>query len=241
MSGFSAEWLALRGPADADARSAELARRFARALPRRARIVDLGAGAGAMGRWLAPFLPKDARLLSLDGDTALLSLAKSPRLRRALGGAIPRADAYVSSALVDLVSLVWLRGLLRRAHGKPILMCLAVDGRHAVFPPHPNDARVFAAFARHQRRWKGLGRALGPDAPLAMAREARGWRAFMRRSDWNLSEGPLARATLAGILEAARAIDPSLPPDWPANRALIVGHADVLLLPRKHRPTDRRA
>jgi hypothetical protein len=241
MSGFSADWLALRGPADAVARSAELARLFARALPCRARIVDLGAGAGAMGRWLAPFLPKDARLLSLDGDAALLTLAQRPRRRRALGGAIPRADAFVSSALIDLVSIAWLRGLLRRARGKPILMCLAVDGRHAVFPPHADDSRVFAAFARHQRRWKGLGRALGPQAPFALAQEARGWRAFVRRSDWELSQGPLARATLAGIFEAARAIDPTLAPDWPTNRSLIVGHADVLLLPRRYRPTDRRA
>lgn len=240
MSGFSADWLALRGPADAAARSVELARRFAQALPRRARIVDLGAGTGAMGRWLAPFLPKDSRLLSLDGDAALLTRAKGPRLRRTLGAKPPRADAYVSSALIDLVSVAWLRALLRRARGKPILMCLAVDGRHAVFPPHAGDARVFAAFARHQRRWKGLGRALGPDAPACLAREARAWRVFVRRSDWELREGPLARATLDGILAAAREIDLALPPDWPADRALSVGHADVLLLPRRCRPTDRR-
>lgn len=241
MSGFSADWLALREPADAAARSAELARRFARALPRRALIVDLGAGTGSMGRWLTPFLPRDSRLLSLDGDAALLSRAQRPRLRRTLGGKLPRADSYVSSALIDLVSIGWVRKLLRRARGKPVLMCLAVDGRHAANPPHPLDARVFTAFAVHQRRWKGLGRALGPDAPAMFARAARGWRVAMRRSDWILGDGKLARATLEGILQAAREIDPAIPPDWPANRALIVGHADVLLLPRRYRPRDRRA
>lgn len=240
MSGFSPDWLALREPADAAARSAELARPFAAALPRRALVVDLGAGTGSMGRWLAPFLPKDSRLLSLDGDAALLSRANGPRLRRALGGALPRADAYVSSALIDLVSVAWLRALLRRARGKPVLMCLAVDGRHAAVPPHSLDGRVFAAFARHQRRWKGLGRALGPDAPEALARATQGWRAIVRRSDWVLTKGPLASATFEGILRAAREIDPTIPPDWPTNRALSVGHADILLLPRRCRPTDRR-
>ncbi|MCM0022051.1 MAG: hypothetical protein NBV67_18840 [Tagaea sp.] len=235
MSGFSADWLALREAADASARSAELARAFARALPRRARIVDLGAGTGSMGRWLAPFLPKDSRLLALDGDAALLARAPRPRLRRSLGGAFPRADAYVSSALIDLVSAAWLRALLRRARGKPLLMCLAVDGRHAADPPHPLDARVFAAFATHQRRWKGLGRALGPDAPKHLPA------ALVRRSDWVLEDGPLARATLAGILSAAREIDPSIPHDWPTKRALTVGHADVLMLGRRYRPRDRRA
>jgi SAM-dependent methyltransferase len=235
MSGFSAGWLALREGADAAARSAELAREFARALPRRAKIVDLGAGTGSMGRFLAPYLPKDATLISLDGDAALLARARRPRLRRSLGGALPRADAYVSSALIDLVSAGWLREFLRRARGKPVLMCLAVDGRHAATPPHPLDANVFAAFAIHQRRWKGLGRALGPDAPRQF-RAAR-----LRRSDWVLPRGPLARAALAGILSAAREIDPSLPADWPADRALIVGHADVLVLPRRCRRRGPRA
>lgn len=236
MSGFSADWLALRRAADAAARSAELALVFARALPRRARIVDLGAGTGSMGAWLAPFLPKDATLTSLDGDAILLAHARPPRLRRSLGGRLPGADAYVSSALVDLVSIGWLRAFLRRARGKPVLMCLAVDGRHEASPPHPLDGRVFAAFAVHQRRWKGLGRALGPDAPLAF-----GHRAIRRRADWVLPRGPLARATLAGILSAAREIDPALPADWPTDRAISVGHTDVLLLGRRCRPKDRRA
>lgn len=238
MSGFSTDWLALREAADAAARSVELARLFAHALPRRARIVDLGAGTGSMGRWLAPFLPKDARLLSLDGDAGLLWRAKAPRLRRVLGGKLPRADAYVSSALIDLVSGAWLRKLLRRARGKPVLMCLAVDGRHRPTPAHPLDGRVFAAFAAHQRRWKGLGRALGPEAPAFLAR---GRRAIVRRSDWVLKDGPLAQATLAGILAAAREIDPAIPPDWPTARAVSVGHADVLLLARRRRPKGLQA
>ena len=57
---FDAGWLALRGPADAAARSARLTRRLADALvdggARPARLLDLGAGTGANLRYLAPRL-----------------------------------------------------------------------------------------------------------------------------------------------------------------------------------------
>src|SRR6185312_14115446 len=56
MSKFSADWLALREPADRAARDRGLARRFAAALPPRPRIIDLGAGTGATARALAPFV-----------------------------------------------------------------------------------------------------------------------------------------------------------------------------------------
>lgn len=57
---FDADWLALRAPADAAARSARLTRRLAEALVdgggRPARLVDLAAGTGANLRYLAPRL-----------------------------------------------------------------------------------------------------------------------------------------------------------------------------------------
>ncbi|HEY5033165.1 MAG TPA: SAM-dependent methyltransferase, partial [Actinomycetes bacterium] len=55
----STGWLALREPADAAARAADLVERLARQLPATGRRVihDLGCGTGAMGRWLAPLLP----------------------------------------------------------------------------------------------------------------------------------------------------------------------------------------
>ncbi len=229
MSGFSADWLELRGPADDAARSKELAREFARTLKPGAKIVDLGAGTGAMGRWLLPFLPKRCTILSVDGDALLLPRAKAPRLRRSLAGRLPRADAYVSTALIDLVSVAWLRKFLQAARGKPVLMCLAVDGRHEVTPSHANDKAIFAAFAKHQRRWKGLGQALGPLAPEALANEARrlGWRVEIAQSDWDLKPGALLDATLKGIVDAA-----GLPAPRVKRARLIVGHRDILLLPR---------
>jgi len=55
MAGFSAEWLALREPADHAARSADLTRAVLNALPRDGpqRILDLAAGTGANLRYLA--------------------------------------------------------------------------------------------------------------------------------------------------------------------------------------------
>jgi SAM-dependent methyltransferase len=57
---FDADWLALRAPADAVARSSALTRRFAEAVAageqRPARLLDLAAGTGANLRFLAPRL-----------------------------------------------------------------------------------------------------------------------------------------------------------------------------------------
>jgi hypothetical protein len=55
MAGFSAEWLALREPADHAARSADLTRAVLNALPREVpqRILDLAAGTGSNLRYLA--------------------------------------------------------------------------------------------------------------------------------------------------------------------------------------------
>src|ERR1700752_3888106 len=70
-------WLALREPADAAARSPELAERLRRVLPSAGRHVihDLGCGTGAMGRWLAPRLPGPQHWILHDRDAGLLELA----------------------------------------------------------------------------------------------------------------------------------------------------------------------
>ena len=73
----SPEWLRLREPADAAARSAELAERLGRHLAAAGRLVihDLGGGSGAMGRWLAPRLPGPQHWVVHDRDADLLKLA----------------------------------------------------------------------------------------------------------------------------------------------------------------------
>ncbi len=81
MSGFSAEWLALREPLDARSRSAALVARLRSDVPDGTRrIVDLATGTGANLRYLAPRLGGDQEWLVVDNDGALLDTV-SRRLR----------------------------------------------------------------------------------------------------------------------------------------------------------------
>lgn len=77
MSGFSAEWLELREPFDAAARSAALVNELGAHLPRGKPldVVDLGAGAGSNLRYLAPLLGGEQRWVLADNDPKLLDTA----------------------------------------------------------------------------------------------------------------------------------------------------------------------
>ncbi|MBO0870367.1 MAG: class I SAM-dependent methyltransferase [Micromonosporaceae bacterium] len=90
MSGTFADWLTLREPADAAARSTRLvaqlrdhlggSSRTAGAQPARESrmaIHDLGAGTGSMCRWLAPLLPGPQHWVLYDRDPGLLALARA--------------------------------------------------------------------------------------------------------------------------------------------------------------------
>ncbi|MXP63117.1 class I SAM-dependent methyltransferase [Roseomonas sp. M0104] len=82
--GFDAGWLALREPFDARARSLGLAVALAEALPPRPHLVDLGAGTGALLRWLAPLLARSQRWTLVDADAALLEEAVTTIEERAI-------------------------------------------------------------------------------------------------------------------------------------------------------------
>jgi SAM-dependent methyltransferase len=72
---FDADWLQLREPFDGRARSVPLALLLADALPVRPRILDLGAGTGALFRWLAPYIGRTQIWTLVDSDAALLDRA----------------------------------------------------------------------------------------------------------------------------------------------------------------------
>lgn len=90
MSGFSADWLALREPADKAARDRSpigtlvgnwaVQRATAVQDPSPLRIVDLGSGSGANLRYLAPRLGRAQSWRLVENDAALL--AHSPRVIR---------------------------------------------------------------------------------------------------------------------------------------------------------------
>ena len=74
MGDFTADWLALREPADAVARSSRLTQAIADALGdgRVLNVLDLATGTGSNVRYLAERLPASQRWLLVDRDVALL-------------------------------------------------------------------------------------------------------------------------------------------------------------------------
>ena len=78
MGDFSAEWLALREPADHRARSTDLPVRLARwqavqGAPGPRMLLDLGAGTGSNLRFLAPLMGADQDWICVDQDPELLA------------------------------------------------------------------------------------------------------------------------------------------------------------------------
>ena len=241
----SPEWLDLREPADAAARSAELAQRLGRHLPPAGRLVvhDLGAGSGAMGRWLAPRLAGPQHWVMHDRDAALLERAVADPPGPAADGAAVTVEArrsditrpapddlagaslIVASALLDMLTADELTGMLSActAIGRcPMLLAMTVVGRVALTPAEPLDAHVAAAFNAHQRRATTAGRLLGPDAVDAASEALRrtGAEVLVRPSPWRL-DGAHADLTVEwfdGWLAAACTQEPALTADAGAYR-----------------------
>jgi SAM-dependent methyltransferase len=82
VTGFSADWLASREPADHAGRNGEVLARLAAYFAAREEVavVDLGCGTGSNLRATAPYLPRRQRWLLVDHDPALLRAARQ-RLR----------------------------------------------------------------------------------------------------------------------------------------------------------------
>jgi hypothetical protein len=251
MTGFAADWLALRAPADDRARDAGLVAALADwAGGRPIDVVDLGAGSGATMKALHAALP-GARWRLIDDDPALLALAATAGARlglsvetrridlaRELSAALAPPPALVTaSAFFDLAGAAWIERFADAAAGAgaAVYAALTYDGREAWSPPHPEDAAVHARFLTDMRRDKGLGPALGAEAGpfLAGALSARGYRVATADTPWRL-EAPRDAAMIAALADGcADAGDAS--PGWRAARRAAeraeIGHLDVLALP----------
>lgn len=261
---FSAEWLALRAPADEAARDhglVEMLDDWASSRPTPFQVVDLGCGAGAAWHALDGILP-GADWLMIDEDPALLEIAaqiypepfgdgaasiRTARMDLAndIEAAVSRADLVTGFALFDLVSGPWIDRLVRSLPRDCALYApLIVDGAELWTPQDPAERRAQAAFRSHQRRDKGFGPALGPDAAevLAEALHEAGWEVRVAPSAWRLS-GRRDRALIEALaIGAAAAVTETgaLGHEerlrWMEARAnadaVLIGHQDLLALPR---------
>jgi len=156
------------------------------------------------------------------------------------------ADAVVCSALLDLVSGLWLGRLLEWLD-VPLLATMTMDGRDAWLPHHPSDAILRAAVRRDQRRDHGFGPALGTAAPAVALRllQAAGFATISTPSDWHIPRTALAMARMvtdatanvaSEIVPARRAaIDAwaqtRLRQATAARLAIRIGHRDILAMP----------
>jgi hypothetical protein len=255
---ISSDWLDLREPADAAARSRDLVRQLRRRLPAAGPLVvhDLACGSGSLGRWLAPLLPEPQHWVLHDRDADLLALAAADGAETRVSDVtrlepadLAGATLITASALLDLLTEDELGRLIRACAGAgcPVLFALSVTGRVQLLPGDPLDARIAAAFNAHQRRETPRGRLLGPDAVDAAADAFRrlGSEVVVRPSPWRLAaaDRALAAEWLDGWIDAACEQEPALIPDAELYRrrrlreaaagalAVTVGHSDLLVLP----------
>jgi len=226
MSGFSADWLALREPHDARARNADILAVVAASLKGRpsVRVVDLACGTGSTFRALTRHFPAHQNWRLVDNDVGLLSRAAAvARAESVTVAAVPLdlsrdleavldgpLDIVTTSALLDLVSEAWLERLAVEiaARKTPLYAALSYDGRIEIAAADPSDAAIIAAVNVHQRTNKGFGPALGPAAAdFAIARfKSLGYSVVHGTSDWVI--GPQDRdmqmEIFAGWASAAR-------------------------------------
>ncbi len=235
-------------------------------------VVDLGAGTGSTLRVFSSSLTPSPDVTSVEGiawrlvdqDAALLAEA-----RRRHGDAhslqtyeidltdivaLPLAGAQLitASALFDLVSAEFIDTLTAALHDQcqqqslGIYAALNYDGTTRWTPSHPMDEFVLDAFNRDQRRDKGFGVALGPDAIpyLEEVLKEAGFRVLTASSPWLLdgADSGLVEALIAGIGEAVAgdsALDSEQLQEWiqfrkaqAATGTCMVGHRDLLALPK---------
>ena len=256
MSGFSADWLALREAADARSRSVRLidaAGRDLATVPDPV-VCDLGAGTGAARRAMAAAFPAATSWVLVDDDAALLARAAAP------GVTVLRADLatdparwpagcrlVTATALFDLAAAAWLDRLAAAlaAARMPLLSCLSYDGRIALAPAHPLDRPMIRAFNAHQLTDKGLGGpAAGPGAHhhLVTALRAKGYALAEDDTPWRLSaaeDGAMIDALVtgwAGVVVGVAGVTAAMAEDWLAARrgataALAIGHRDLYARP----------
>ena len=240
----SSDWLALREPEDARARSRELALAAAERLaPGPIVIHDLGSGTGSMMRWLAPLLPGPQAWVLHDWNAKLVERATNgvpvdrdgrPVSVRTRSGALAHLDPaaldgaslVTASALLDVLTAREVRAVIDAcvAVGCPVLLSLSVTGAVRIDPRDPRDDVFAASFNAHQQRRVGGRRLVGPTGvALAQRRFLQaGWNLRPAATFWRLGDHDplLLEQWFDGWCDAALEQRGDLEPDGADYRAL---------------------
>ena len=261
---FSADWLALREPHDKRARNVAVLDALANSLAgtNPIRIVDLACGTGSTLRALSPRIQATQHWRLVDNNLSLLARISAPSssrvsftttpldlqfdLEAALDGPV---DLVTASALLDLVSELWVERLTTEiaARAIPMYAALSYDGCAEISPADPHDAAIMQSLNKHQRGDKGFGPALGPDAAgKAIVRfQSLGYSVVQGPADWRFApeDREIQGEIFSGWASAAREVG-DLPlaniVEWLTFRrdevaagrsSLVVGHVDFFAAP----------
>lgn len=255
MSGFSADWLALREPADHAAINNQVRTACVRAFAGHdlVRIVDLGCGTGSNLRSLAPALGLRQHWTLIDHDPALLEIARSRAgevagvvevtcrpadlAREDLARLLIGADLVTASALFDLFSAEAIAKLAAAVAASrcAFYTVLTFDGIAAFLPEHPADHAMREAFNRHQRTDKGFGPAAGPDASSILAAVfqqhghtvQRGKSPWVLDGTWRALRHELEHGWAAAVRETG-AVSAATIDDWLAHRTAIPSTVTII-------------
>ena len=238
MSGIlevSGDWLALLEPADAAARSLELALVVAELLPDGPIVVhDLGSGTGSMMRWLAPVLPGpqtwflhdwNADLTEqainhgrpFDRDNAQISVfGRSGNLADLSLDDVAGGSLVTASALLDVLTSDEIHTIVAvcvAAH-TPALLSLSVTGGVRLNPRDELDTVFVNSFNAHQSRHANGRRQVGRHAVSIASRlfaEA-GWQVRQSSTPWRLDhrQPGLLSEWFSGWIDAAVEQEPHL-------------------------------
>jgi len=260
MSGFSAQWLALREPYDMRARNAAVLDVVADAFVRQAAIsvVDIGCGTGSTLRAIAGRLPRRQSWRLVDNDLGLLARAAAlclpPDIRLmckpidlvkdlelALSAPV---DLVTTSAFLDLVSLEWLDRFIIElaARSLPVYVALTYDGRAVLEPAEALDVEVLGQFHARLRADNGFGPALGPSAAKrALERfEHFGYALVQGSSDWVLTTADIDMQEAVLAAWAGAGGETPAVSSWLSRRrshlaagrlSLRLGHLDIFARP----------
>lgn len=250
---FSADWLALREPADRAARDGDMLSRAASHVGQGAIVLDLGSGTGSTARafehagqgWTWHFLDGDKNLLEVakrqhpGAQTTVMNLRDLDNL--------PLDDVALvtASALLDLMPVDWMHQLARRLRDAAVPFYAALNYNGIMQWSHecPGDAAVTQAFNQHQQTDKGIGPAMGAaSAKLAtQILTEHGFDVTLADSPWRLDQSTteLHHQLLDGIADAAGEMGYDAARDWLDERranlpisTTLIGHTDILAVPR---------